>query len=136
MNNDSTSEDSLYNRSMYNTQSSWNNHINSCIDSYLHSQICIDTPIVSERNDNYISRCVFDSDNRRTISESGRSSIPTRATSSELTLSDLTLRERSNDLDATQKYRHLWVQCENCYGLNYKKFLKSKMNMWISFENE
>ncbi|KAL3807947.1 hypothetical protein ACJIZ3_000335 [Penstemon smallii] len=29
MNNDSTSEDSLYNRSMYNTQSSWNNHINS-----------------------------------------------------------------------------------------------------------
>ncbi|KAL3806482.1 hypothetical protein ACJIZ3_000587 [Penstemon smallii] len=93
------------------------------------SQICIDTPIVSERNDNYISRCVFDSDNRRTISESGRSSIPTRATSSELTLSDLTLRERSNDLDATQKYRHLWVQCENCYGLNYKKFLKSKMNI-------
>ncbi|KAL3808436.1 hypothetical protein ACJIZ3_000265 [Penstemon smallii] len=63
MNNDSTSEDSLYNRSI-------------------------------ERNDNYISRCVFDSDNRRTISESGRSSIPTRATSSELTLSDLTLREK------------------------------------------
>nr|YP_010281968.1 acetyl-CoA carboxylase carboxyltransferase beta subunit [Penstemon fruticosus]UKH51346.1 acetyl-CoA carboxylase carboxyltransferase beta subunit [Penstemon fruticosus] len=129
MNNDSTSEDSLYNRSMYDTQSSWNNHINSCIDSYLHSQICIDTPIVSESNDNYISRCVFDSDNRRTSSESGRSSIPTHATSSELTLSDLTLRERSNDLDATQKYRHLWVQCENCYGLNYKKFLKSKMNI-------
>ncbi|KAL3806466.1 hypothetical protein ACJIZ3_000591 [Penstemon smallii] len=49
MNNDSTSEDSLYNRSMYNTQSSWNNHINSCIDSYLHSQICIDTPIYGIR---------------------------------------------------------------------------------------
>ena len=35
--------------------------------------------------------------------------------------------ESSNESDVTQKYRHLWVQCENCYGLNYKKFLKSKM---------
>nr|YP_010628051.1 acetyl-CoA carboxylase beta subunit [Begonia bogneri]WBN95010.1 acetyl-CoA carboxylase beta subunit [Begonia bogneri] len=43
--------------------------------------------------------------------------------------SDFTRTERSNDLDVTQKYRHLWVQCENCYGLNYKKFLKSKMNI-------
>ncbi|KAK3014795.1 hypothetical protein RJ639_009126 [Escallonia herrerae] len=37
---------------------------------------------------------------------------------------DLTIRESSNNLDVTKKYRHLWVQCENCYGLNYKKFLK------------
>nr|YP_010629740.1 acetyl-CoA carboxylase beta subunit [Begonia oxyloba]WBN96698.1 acetyl-CoA carboxylase beta subunit [Begonia oxyloba] len=43
--------------------------------------------------------------------------------------SDFTRTESSNDLDVTQKYRHLWVQCENCYGLNYKKFLKSKMNI-------
>ena len=124
MNNGSGSpnEDSLYNRYMYDTQSSWNNHITSCIDSYLQSQICIDTPIVSDSSDSYISRCVFDK--RKTSSEGGRSSIRTRAKSS-----DLTLRERSSDIDATQKYRHLWVQCENCYGLNYKKFLKSKMNI-------
>nr|UWI70671.2 acetyl-CoA carboxylase carboxyltransferase beta subunit [Decalobanthus boisianus] len=38
-------------------------------------------------------------------------------------------RESSNDLDKTKKYRDLWLQCENCYGLNYKKFLKSKMNI-------
>nr|YP_010628407.1 acetyl-CoA carboxylase beta subunit [Begonia cubensis]WBN95366.1 acetyl-CoA carboxylase beta subunit [Begonia cubensis] len=43
--------------------------------------------------------------------------------------SDFTRTEGSNNLDLTQKYRHLWVQCENCYGLNYKKFLKSKMNI-------
>lgn len=122
MNNGSTSEDSLSNRYMYVTQSSWNNHINSCIDSYLQSQICIDTSIVSDSSDSYISRCIFDK--RRTSIESRRSSLRTRAKSS-----DLTLREGSNDLDATQKYRHLWVQCENCYGLNYKKFLKSKMNI-------
>ncbi|KAL8546275.1 hypothetical protein ACS0TY_006120 [Phlomoides rotata] len=35
MNNGSTNEDSLYTRYMYDTQSSWNNHITSCIDSYL-----------------------------------------------------------------------------------------------------
>nr|YP_008815946.1 acetyl-CoA carboxylase beta subunit [Lindenbergia philippensis]CDI43927.1 acetyl-CoA carboxylase beta subunit [Lindenbergia philippensis] len=119
MNNGSTSEDSFY---IYDTQSSWNNHITSCIDSYLQSQICIDTSIISDSSDSYISGCVFDK--RRTSSEGGKSGIRTRAKSS-----DLTLRESSNDLDATQKYRHLWVQCENCYGLNYKKFLKSKMNI-------
>nr|YP_010011434.1 acetyl-CoA carboxylase carboxyltransferase beta subunit [Salvia umbratica]QOI01416.1 acetyl-CoA carboxylase carboxyltransferase beta subunit [Salvia umbratica]UGS83217.1 acetyl-CoA carboxylase beta subunit [Salvia umbratica]UXW63520.1 acetyl-CoA carboxylase carboxyltransferase beta subunit [Salvia umbratica] len=124
MNNGSGSpnEDSLYNRYMYDTQSSWNNHITSCIDSYLQSQICIDTSIVSDSSDGYISRCIFNK--RKTNSEGGGSSIPTRAKNS-----DLTLRERSSDLDATQKYRHLWVQCENCYELNYKKFLQSKMNI-------
>nr|YP_010424877.1 acetyl-CoA carboxylase carboxyltransferase beta subunit [Veronica arvensis]USL45949.1 acetyl-CoA carboxylase carboxyltransferase beta subunit [Veronica arvensis] len=138
MNNGSRSVDSLYNRYMYDTQSSWNTHINSCIDSYLESQICADTPIVSESSDIFISRYVFDK--RRTSnenSEDGGSSILTHGKSSDLTQrersngksSDLTQRERSNDLDATQKYRHLWIQCENCYGLNYKKFLKSKMHI-------
>nr|YP_010734587.1 acetyl-CoA carboxylase carboxyltransferase beta subunit [Euphorbia nutans]WEH01446.1 acetyl-CoA carboxylase carboxyltransferase beta subunit [Euphorbia nutans]WHS26011.1 acetyl-CoA carboxylase subunit beta [Euphorbia nutans] len=37
--------------------------------------------------------------------------------------------ESSNNRDRMQKYKHLWVQCENCYGLNYKKFFKSKMNL-------
>nr|YP_010853020.1 acetyl-CoA carboxylase beta subunit [Nepeta bracteata]WGM81227.1 acetyl-CoA carboxylase beta subunit [Nepeta bracteata] len=122
MNNGSPNEDSLYNRYMYDTQSSWNNHITSCIDGYLQFQICMDTSIVSDSSDGYISKCVFDK--RKTSIEGGGSGMRTRAKSS-----DLTLRERSSDLDATQKYRHLWVQCENCYGLNYKKFLKSKMNI-------
>lgn len=34
--------------------------------------------------------------------------------------SDFTKTESSNDLHETQKYKHLWVECENCYGLNYK----------------
>nr|YP_010832703.1 acetyl-CoA carboxylase beta subunit [Astragalus flexus]WFG52444.1 acetyl-CoA carboxylase beta subunit [Astragalus flexus] len=37
--------------------------------------------------------------------------------------------ESSNDFEETPKYKHLWVQCEDCYGLNYKKFFKSKMNI-------
>nr|WOZ11886.1 acetyl-CoA carboxylase subunit [Prostanthera althoferi subsp. althoferi]WOZ11973.1 acetyl-CoA carboxylase subunit [Prostanthera althoferi subsp. althoferi]WOZ12321.1 acetyl-CoA carboxylase subunit [Prostanthera althoferi subsp. althoferi] len=128
MNNGSTSEDSLYNRYMYDTQSSWNNHITSCIDNYFQSQICIDTSIVSDS------------------SGSGMSSIRTRANSSDSDPDeteregysdsdsdpDETEREEGysdSDTDKTKKYRHLWAQCENCYGLNYKKFLKSKMNI-------
>nr|YP_010709455.1 acetyl-CoA carboxylase carboxyltransferase beta subunit [Polygala subopposita]WCR63127.1 acetyl-CoA carboxylase carboxyltransferase beta subunit [Polygala subopposita] len=37
--------------------------------------------------------------------------------------------ESFNDLDRTQKYNHLWVLCEDCYQLNYQRFLKSKMNI-------
>nr|AIW05922.1 acetyl-CoA carboxylase carboxyltransferase beta subunit [Rhabdadenia biflora] len=125
LHNGSTSEDTYYNRYMYDTQYSWNNHINSCIDSYLQSQICIDTSIVNDSDnssDSYIYR--FICGESQNDDEKEGSDIQTHAQDS-----DLTLTESSNDIDVTQKYRHLWVQCENCYGLNYKKFLKSKMNI-------
>nr|YP_009318975.1 acetyl-CoA carboxylase beta subunit [Graffenrieda moritziana]APA18081.1 acetyl-CoA carboxylase beta subunit [Graffenrieda moritziana] len=86
-------DDPRSDRSLYNIEYSWNNHINGCIDSYLSSQ----TGMRKKRLLNY--------------------SI------------DLGISENSTDFDLTQKYRHLWVQCENCYGLNYKKFFKSKMNI-------
>nr|YP_010345391.1 acetyl-CoA carboxyltransferase beta subunit [Solanum plowmanii]UNZ89139.1 acetyl-CoA carboxyltransferase beta subunit [Solanum plowmanii] len=111
---------------MYDTQYSWNNHINSCIDNYLQSQICIDTSIISgseNYGDSYIYRAICSGESRNS-SENEGSSRRTRTKGS-----DLTIRESSNDLEVTQKYKHLWVQCENCYGLNYKKFLKSKMNI-------
>nr|WOZ11184.1 acetyl-CoA carboxylase subunit beta [Hamelia patens] len=125
LNNGSTGEDTYYNRYMYDTQYSWNNHINSCIDSYLQSQIWIDTSTVSG-SDNYSDSYIYSSicGESRNNSEGEDSSIRILARDN-----DLTIRESSNDLDVTQKYRHLWVQCENCYGLNYKKFLKSKMNI-------
>nr|YP_009418368.1 acetyl-CoA carboxylase carboxyl transferase beta [Pyrenaria oblongicarpa]ASM44413.1 acetyl-CoA carboxylase carboxyl transferase beta [Pyrenaria oblongicarpa] len=125
LNNGSKSEDPYYDRYMYDTQYSWNNNINSCIDSYLHSQIRIDTYIVSGSNnysDSYIYSSVCGESGNSSESES--SSIRTSTNGS-----DLNIRESANDLDVTQKYKHLWVQCENCYGLNYKKFFKSKMNI-------
>nr|ASM42847.1 acetyl-CoA carboxylase carboxyl transferase beta [Camellia tachangensis var. remotiserrata] len=125
LNNGSKSEDPYYDRYIYDTQYSWNNHINSCIDSYLHSQIRIDTYIVSGSNnysDSYIYSSVCGESGNSSESES--SSIRTSTNGS-----DLNRRESANDLDVTQKYKHLWVQCENCYGLNYKKFFKSKMNI-------
>nr|YP_009674400.1 acetyl-CoA carboxylase beta subunit [Siraitia grosvenorii]YP_009738210.1 acetyl-CoA carboxylase beta subunit [Siraitia siamensis]QDK59398.1 acetyl-CoA carboxylase beta subunit [Siraitia grosvenorii]QDK99956.1 AccD [Siraitia grosvenorii]QIB71514.1 acetyl-CoA carboxylase beta subunit [Siraitia grosvenorii]QIB71602.1 acetyl-CoA carboxylase beta subunit [Siraitia siamensis]UEV85938.1 acetyl-CoA carboxylase beta subunit [Siraitia grosvenorii] len=124
-NNVSKSDDSHYDRYMYDTKYSWNNHINSCIDSYLRAQICIDSYILSgshNYSDSYIYSYICGEGGNSSESES--SSIRTSTDGS-----DLTRTESSNDLDVTQKYRHLWVQCENCYGLNYKKFLKSKMNI-------
>nr|YP_010580998.1 acetyl-CoA carboxylase carboxyltransferase beta subunit [Sarracenia alata]UZT27317.1 acetyl-CoA carboxylase carboxyltransferase beta subunit [Sarracenia alata] len=126
-NNGSKSDDPYYDRYMYDTQYSysWNNHINSCIDSYLHSQIRINTYIVSG-NDNYSDSYIYSS----ICGESGNSSgNETSSLGINMNGSDLTIRESANDLYGTQKYRHLWVQCENCYGLNYKKFFKSKMNI-------
>nr|YP_010286803.1 acetyl-CoA carboxylase carboxyltransferase beta subunit [Hydrocharis dubia]UKT60839.1 acetyl-CoA carboxylase carboxyltransferase beta subunit [Hydrocharis dubia] len=35
----------------------------------------------------------------------------------------------TNHFSISEKYGHLWVQCENCYFLNYKKFFRSKMNI-------
>lgn len=47
INNAPQSDDTRHDRYMYDTNShhSWNNHINSSIDSYLGSQICVDSYI-------------------------------------------------------------------------------------------
>nr|YP_009366437.1 acetyl-CoA carboxylase beta subunit [Piper auritum]YP_784482.1 acetyl-CoA carboxylase beta subunit [Piper cenocladum]ABI14481.1 acetyl-CoA carboxylase carboxyltransferase beta subunit [Piper cenocladum]ARJ62115.1 acetyl-CoA carboxylase beta subunit [Piper auritum] len=112
---------------MYDTKYSWNTHINSCIDSYLRSEISIDSYISSSSdyyNDSYIYTFIFSESVND--SESGSSGIKTITNDH-----DSNIREKSNDndFDINKKYRHLWVQCENCYGLNYKKFFQSKMNI-------
>nr|YP_010439148.1 acetyl-CoA carboxylase beta subunit [Cassia fistula]UTC30791.1 acetyl-CoA carboxylase beta subunit [Cassia fistula] len=125
LNNVSKSDDPAYDHYMYDTKYSWNNHIKNCIDSYLRSQICIDSYILGDSdkyNDSYFYSYICGNS-----SQSKSSSIITRT--NDTSDSDLTRRESSNDLDETKKYSHLWIQCENCYGLNYKKFLKSKMNI-------
>nr|WNM89831.1 acetyl-CoA carboxylase carboxyltransferase beta subunit [Thermopsis alpina] len=127
LNNVSKSDDD---HSMYDTKSSWNNNINNCIESYLRSRICIDSSILGDSdkyNDSYFYSYICGKG--RNWSESESSSIITITSTNDTNESDLTRRESSNDLDETQKYKHLWVECENCYGLNYKKFFKSKMNI-------
>nr|UDY69387.1 acetyl-CoA carboxylase beta subunit [Melicope vitiflora] len=112
-NTGSKSDDPNYDRYTYDTTSSWNNHIHNCIHSHILSS-----------SDNYSASYIFNliSSESENSSESESSNIQNSTNGS-----DLTISESSDDLDITQKYRHLWVQCENCYGLNYKKFLKSKM---------
>ncbi|KAE9587519.1 putative acetyl-CoA carboxylase [Lupinus albus] len=108
---------------MYDNKSSWNNNIiNSCIESYLRSPICIDSYFLGDsdkNNDSYFSSYICGKG--ISWSESESSSIIT--STNDTNDSDLTIRESSNDLDLdeTQKYKHLWVECENCYGLNKKK---------------
>nr|YP_009994133.1 acetyl-CoA carboxylase beta subunit [Syzygium malaccense]YP_010992199.1 acetyl-CoA carboxylase beta subunit [Syzygium garcinioides]YP_010992369.1 acetyl-CoA carboxylase beta subunit [Syzygium pachycladum]YP_010993049.1 acetyl-CoA carboxylase carboxyltransferase beta subunit [Syzygium versteegii]QNO35920.1 acetyl-CoA carboxylase beta subunit [Syzygium malaccense]WOZ08301.1 acetyl-CoA carboxylase beta subunit [Syzygium garcinioides]WOZ08471.1 acetyl-CoA carboxylase beta subunit [Syzygium pac len=112
------------NRNIYSIYS-WNNHITRCINSYLGSQICIESSFLSSSDnssDSYIYSSIYGES--RNSNERGSSSIRTSRNGI-----DFTRRENSTDFDLTQKYRHLWVQCENCYGLNYKKLLKSKMNI-------
>nr|QRI59435.1 acetyl-CoA carboxylase beta subunit [Erigeron breviscapus] len=114
LNNGSKSKNPDHDHYMDDTQYTWNNHINSCIDTYLQSQICIDSYTVSgsdNSSNNYISSSICGKSGN-TSKKVGRS-----------------IRQGSTKLDVTQKYKHLWVQCENCYGLNYKKFFKSKMNL-------
>nr|YP_010348643.1 acetyl-CoA carboxylase carboxyltransferase beta subunit [Euphorbia milii]UNS16854.1 acetyl-CoA carboxylase carboxyltransferase beta subunit [Euphorbia milii] len=125
LNNGSRTGDSQYDHYMYDTNYSWNNYINSCIDRYLRSQICIDSSIFSgskNYSESYIYSYICGESENSSENESASLITSTNG-------SDLAIRESSNDLDITQKYKHLWVQCENCYGLNYKKFLKSKMNL-------
>nr|QUB07447.1 acetyl-CoA carboxylase carboxyltransferase beta subunit [Halimodendron halodendron] len=116
--------------SMYDTKSNWNNNINSCIESYLRSQICIDSYILGDSdkyNDSEFNSYIYGK--VRNSGESNSTSIITSTNETNTNDSDFTKRESSNDLDETQKYKHLWIECENCYGLNYKKILKSKMNI-------
>nr|YP_010879253.1 acetyl-CoA carboxylase beta subunit [Allamanda cathartica]WIC96762.1 acetyl-CoA carboxylase beta subunit [Allamanda cathartica] len=147
LHNGSTSEDTYYNRYMYDTQYSWNNHINSCIDSYLQSQIGIETSMVSD-SDNYSDSYIYGFFCGESINNDESEDSGTRAQGSDLTITETESsndndnentnenanendneNDHENEIDVTQKYRHLWVQCENCYGLNYKRFFKSKMNI-------
>nr|QKN99005.1 acetyl-CoA carboxylase carboxyltransferase beta subunit [Limonium sinense] len=76
-----------------------------CILIRLHSQMHIETSFLSD-NDNYTNSYVFDESKNSPSTNAG-----------------------NNNLDLTKDYSHLWIQCENCYELNYKKFLKSKLHI-------
>nr|YP_009310527.1 acetyl-CoA carboxylase beta subunit [Cabomba caroliniana]ANA10740.1 acetyl-CoA carboxylase beta subunit [Cabomba caroliniana]AUD56495.1 AccD [Cabomba caroliniana]AYE67866.1 acetyl-CoA carboxylase beta subunit [Cabomba caroliniana] len=111
---------------VYDTRHSWKNHINSSIDSYIRSETNtnLDSCILNGNNnysDNYIYSYICNDSESESDLESSNLQIQNNVSDTD--------SEIQNDLDRNQKYRHLWVQCENCYGLNYKKFFSSKMNI-------
>ena len=54
----------------------------------------------------------------------------TKKKKSKKTQSSKNNQEGNQNQEGSQKYRHLWVQCENCYGINYKKyFFQTKLNI-------
>nr|YP_010704521.1 acetyl-CoA carboxylase carboxyl transferase subunit [Danhatchia australis]UKU09018.1 acetyl-CoA carboxylase carboxyl transferase subunit [Danhatchia australis] len=128
--------------SMYDTQSNWNNHINSCIDTYLLFEISLNSDIYSgidsyiksficTESENWSEISNIESENLSEISniESEHWSEISNIESENWSEISNIESEISNNFDRTTKYRELWVQCENCYGSNYKKFFSSKMNI-------
>lgn len=123
-NSRSKSNNRYYYNFMDDTQSSWNDHINSCIDSYLRCEVNINSYIFGG-TDNYSDSYIFNF-----ICTESVSSNKSRSSNIRTSGNVRDLRRRFKDFDINnKKYRHLWIQCENCYGLNYKKFLRSKMDI-------
>nr|YP_009270204.1 acetyl-CoA carboxylase carboxyltransferase beta subunit [Neottia listeroides]ANT73112.1 acetyl-CoA carboxylase carboxyltransferase beta subunit [Neottia listeroides] len=124
----SNSSNYYYDYSMYDIQSNWNNHINSCIDSYLLFEIfeiSINIDIYNAIGSYFFNFIYMESINEiKSIS-----SIKSENSSIQTSSSSFDRIEGSNDFDVNTKYKQLWVQCENCYGFNYKKFFGSKMNI-------
>nr|YP_009757862.1 acetyl-CoA carboxylase beta subunit [Eurystyles cotyledon]QIM61271.1 acetyl-CoA carboxylase beta subunit [Eurystyles cotyledon] len=132
--------------SLYDTQSNWNNQINSCIDTYLNCEISLNSYIYSGI-DSYITSLIsmesiesenssietsnspFDSLESDSLEIDSLESDSLEIDSLEIDSLEIDSLEISNNFDINTKYKQLWVQCENCYGLNYKKFFRSKMNI-------
>jgi len=97
---------------MYDTPFSWNKNINSCIHSYFPSQICIDNCIFGKRingseSENFIFRLI----------------TSTKDTND----SNSILGKNYENLHENEKL--MWIECENCYEVNYQKGWKLKMNI-------
>nr|YP_009580864.1 acetyl-CoA carboxylase carboxyltransferase beta subunit [Asteropyrum cavaleriei]QBK48505.1 acetyl-CoA carboxylase carboxyltransferase beta subunit [Asteropyrum cavaleriei] len=116
-----------YDRSMHDTQYSWNNHIASCIDNFIRSEININIDnYISSGSNNSITNYIYSYVCSESINSIASESFGIQTNANR---SDFDMIGKYNDLDMSQKYRHLWVQCENCYGLNYKKFFRLKLNI-------
>lgn len=113
--NNNKSGNFYYYYSIDDTQSNRNNPIYNFIETYLRFEIeiCLNSDIYSGL-ENYITNF---------ICAESISSIEGENLSSS---SSFNIREISNNFDINTK---LWVQCENCYETNYKKFFRSKMNI-------
>nr|ULD67650.1 acetyl-CoA carboxylase beta subunit [Glycine tomentella] len=121
LNTVSKNDDDYY---MSETPFSWNNNINSCINSCIDSFILGD---IDKYNESYFYSYIFGKG--RNCSESDNSSTSIITSTNDTNDIDSIIGESSNNLDESQKYKHLWLECENCYGLNYKKIFKTKMNI-------
>ncbi|KAI3973218.1 hypothetical protein MKW92_038671 [Papaver armeniacum] len=125
LNNGSQSDNHYYDRYMYDTQYSWNNHIFNCIDSYLRSEISIDNYI---SGDSYMYSYICNESVNSSDNESSSIRISTNR-------SDFNMRRRYNDLDINKKYRHLWSKlnvCEQCgYHLKMSSSDRIELSTWF-----
>nr|YP_010964699.1 acetyl-CoA carboxylase beta subunit [Hedysarum longigynophorum]WNM89354.1 acetyl-CoA carboxylase beta subunit [Hedysarum longigynophorum] len=111
--------------SIYDDKSNWNNHMNSCIESYLASLIYSESDSFGYSDQDSTN----DSDQWQWQYNDSDSEFSGESTSTSTSIITSTndREESSNDPDETPKYKHLWVACEDCDLLNYKRFLKERM---------
>nr|YP_010724534.1 acetyl-CoA carboxylase subunit beta [Patersonia fragilis]WDW31661.1 acetyl-CoA carboxylase subunit beta [Patersonia fragilis] len=131
----SKSKNHYYYHSMYNTQSStqssWNNHINSCINSYLRREVNINSYIFGGTN-NYSDSYIYSFICTESISgNESKKRKKRRSSNIEIrgNAHDFNIKRGFLNFNINRKHRNLWIQCENCYRLNYKKGFSFKMNI-------
>nr|YP_009932004.1 carboxytransferase beta subunit [Leptaleum filifolium]QNR90865.1 carboxytransferase beta subunit [Leptaleum filifolium] len=120
LNNRSKSDNDLhYDPYIKDTKFNNNNSISSSIDFYFSSHNCIDSNFLGDsKNYNYIYISNFMYSQNGKILESKNNKIRINKNRSNLM--------SSKNLYLTENSTHLWIQCDNCYELIYKK---SEMNV-------
>nr|YP_009897392.1 carboxytransferase beta subunit [Iskandera alaica]QKK44025.1 carboxytransferase beta subunit [Iskandera alaica] len=143
LNNRSKSDNDLhYDPYIKDTKSNCNNYINSCIDSYFRSHICIDSHFLGDSNNSnesyYIcseSGKIRESKNYKIRTNMNRSNLMSSRDLEDEDLEDEDLEDEDlededledledEDLDNPNK---MWIQCDNCYALMYKTVVKMKI---------
>nr|YP_010623684.1 acetyl-CoA carboxylase carboxyltransferase beta [Annona mucosa]WBF97740.1 acetyl-CoA carboxylase carboxyltransferase beta [Annona mucosa] len=129
----------------------WNNHNQSCIDGYLCSEISSggDSDSGKSINDNDIDNVVDnDSDEifkegiyylNRTylhtedytdyVDQHSDENLGSVDNDSNICNDEIANSSDSDSLNGSQDFKHLWVVCDQCYISNYKKDLKSNINI-------
>nr|UZC30764.1 acetyl-CoA carboxylase carboxyltransferase beta subunit [Medicago rugosa] len=132
----------------------WNNLINGCIEDYLRSETGIDLDDSNDSandSDKYNdSDCDNDSDSDSDSDEEDyyddklqkasyilEPENDSDSDSDDDDDDDDDKLQTSSEIESTsipitkdpKDFSHLWVACDSCYGNNYKRFFKSKMNI-------
>nr|YP_010689948.1 acetyl-CoA carboxylase carboxyltransferase beta subunit [Ceratostigma griffithii]WBR75738.1 acetyl-CoA carboxylase carboxyltransferase beta subunit [Ceratostigma griffithii] len=79
---------------------------------------------------NFTDSEIFDQSHEKMENLTGRDEIDQSHEKSEKrngTYENDKSNRKSHKPDGTEAYDHLWVQCEDCYHLNFKSFLKERM---------
>nr|URQ21249.1 acetyl-CoA carboxylase carboxyltransferase beta [Heptacodium miconioides] len=97
--------------------------IQSCDESDFSSSVCGESENSSKSEDFGIRTSANDSDLALIESDSEKDYTQIEGD----TEKDYTQIESDTRADYTHKYKHLWVLCEECYKLNYKRFLKARL---------
>nr|YP_007476360.1 AccD [Trithuria inconspicua]CCJ32526.1 AccD [Trithuria inconspicua] len=135
-NREDKSSDPYYERYIYDTEYSWKDHVNDCIINYLRSEtnnINLSSWILKISKifgQNYITSYIYSQSRGGSRGIFNQKSGLSKSDSEGIShlQSD---SEGTSDCDQNEKpsYAHLWVLCENCNILNYKKSLRSNMSI-------